>query len=65
MAQETASSMIDGGWRTADALALSALAHESVGLHARAQEDTAAAIKITPHANERVSWVRDAMGAVL
>jgi hypothetical protein len=61
MAHEIAAAMIDGGWRTANALALSALAHESVGLHHRANEDAAAADKIARNASERVSWVREAM----
>lgn len=61
MAQETAAQMIDSGWRTADALALSALAHEKVGLHDRAKVDANAARELTEHAGERVAWLRDAM----
>jgi len=64
-AHKTAAEMIDGGWRTADALALSALAHEAVGLEERANQDAAAANKIARHASERADWVREAMQVAL
>ncbi len=63
MAQRVAAEMIDGGWKTADSLALSALAHERVGHAKRAAADAAAARALAPLAEERVDWLREAIGA--